>query len=295
MNNDQRLRDFLKPEVPEQTAVQIIGFPSDMGVKINGGRAGASKAPQLIFEHLLKLTPNAHWFKDHTKLLNLTSELNTITCLDDVEKDQKTLGDSVASSFSSSSIPVILGGGHETSYGHFLGYAGSGKPVHIINIDAHTDVRRLKDGKPHSGSPFRQALEHSSGLCKSYNVFGLNPSTVSLEHLNFVKAHGLALFESELRLENIREWLYKKKRENIMVTMDMDAVQHSDAPGVSAPNAAGIPKSLWLELAFEFGKNPNVLSFDLCEVNPEYDRDHQTVKLAALTVWWFLLGVAIRP
>jgi formiminoglutamase len=294
MNNDPRLKDFIKPTSNKESAVQLIGFPSDEGVKINGGRPGASKAPSLIFDQLQKFTPHAHWFKNHTELLNSTAGLNIIECSGDLENDQKLLGESVASCLGAGVIPVIIGGGHETSFGHFLGYTESDNPVHIINIDAHTDVRPLKAGKAHSGSPFRQALEDPSGLCKSYNVFGLNPASVSQEHLNFVKSSGLALFESELRLENVRRWFDKAGDRNIMVTMDMDTVQHSEAPGVSAPNPSGISKELWLKLAFEFGKQPNVISFDLCEVNPEFDRDDQTVKLAALTIWKFLLGVALR-
>lgn len=294
MSNDPRLKDFIKPISNKGSAVQLIGFPSDEGVKINGGRQGASKAPQLIFEQLQKLTPHAYWFKNHTQLLGDTTGLNLIKCVGDVENDQKTLGESVANCLGSGAMPIILGGGHETSFGHFLGYAESDTPVHIINIDAHTDVRPLKNGKGHSGSPFRQALEHPSGFCHSYNVFGLNPASVSQEHLNFVKSNGLALFEAELKLENIKKWFDKMGGRNVMVTMDMDAVQQSDAPGVSAPNASGISKSLWLELAFEFGKQTSVTSFDLCEVNPKFDRDYQTVKLGALTIWFFLLGVALR-
>lgn len=32
--------------------------------------------------------------------------------------------------------------------------------IAVINLDAHFDVRPLKDGKAHSGSPFRQMLLH---------------------------------------------------------------------------------------------------------------------------------------
>lgn len=35
------------------------------------------------------------------------------------------------------------------------------KKFGVINLDQHFDVRPLKDGKAHSGSPFRQMLEHS--------------------------------------------------------------------------------------------------------------------------------------
>lgn len=294
MSEDPRLRDFLKPKKSERTLIEIFGFPSDQGVVINGGRPGASRAPKLIFEQLQKLTPHARWFDKHSLLLSRTSGLKIVECTDTVEEDQKVLGSSVAKSLTSTSIPIIIGGGHETSFGHFLGYAEANMPVHIINIDAHTDVRPLKEGRAHSGSPFKQALEHPLGLCKSYNVFGLNPASVSLEHLKYAASQGTAHFENEISLKSILDWFDEHRKENVMVTMDMDAVRHADAPGVSAPNASGISKALWLELAFEFGKQRSVTSFDLCEVNPDYDRDGQTIKLAALTLWNFLLGVALR-
>lgn len=34
------------------------------------------------------------------------------------------------------------------------------KKIGVINLDQHFDVRPLKDGKAHSGSPFRQMLEN---------------------------------------------------------------------------------------------------------------------------------------
>lgn len=291
---DLRLQEFIQESPFQNPAVTLIGFPSDQGVRINKGRPGASKAPDMIYEQLLKLTPHASHYEKHTNTLFKTTGLKEIVCTDNVEADQERLGDHLAKVFGKFSIPVIIGGGHETSFGHFLGYVKAGKPATIINIDAHADVRPLRDGHAHSGSPFFQALEHSSGLCKSYNVFGLNPASVASEHFNYVQKNGRAGFEDDLDLKSLQQFLKINSGANIMATMDMDVVNQADAPGVSAPNSSGISKKLWLELAFEFGKSPAVKSFDLCEVNPKYDRDQQTVKLAALTIWYFLLGVALR-
>ncbi|MDZ7758217.1 formimidoylglutamase [Rhodohalobacter sp.] len=290
---DPRLRDFIgkNSSIPK---ARLIGFPSDEGVKINGGRPGASKAPKLIFEELLKLTPHPIHFDKHIKSLERTESLNLLECSGDLSADHKRLGKSTASSLSDQVLPVILGGGHETAFGHFLGYAKSELPVNIINIDAHADVRELKKGKAHSGSPFRQAVEHQSGICKSYNVYGLNPASVLVDHLAYVQNRGEAVFEQSFSVDAILNRLNLFDENSIMVTMDMDAVRQADAPGVSAPNASGITKEDWLKLAYGFGNHPKVTSFDLCEVNPEFDRDNQTVKLAALTVWYFLLGVSLR-
>ena len=294
MSADLRLRDFINGIDPDKAIINLIGFPCDRGVKLNGGREGAAKAPELIRAELFKLTPHPAYFQKHTDLLERVYNVGHVPCTGDVEENQELLGKAVAERLSARKIPVILGGGHETAFGHFFGYVKAEKEVTIINIDAHTDVRLLKDGSPHSGSSFRQALDHHGSFCKAYHVFGLNPSTVAFKHYNYVKQKGgTAHFEREVSKETILRHL-ESAGSSVMVTMDMDAVKQSEAPGVSAPNSTGLEKDLWLELAFEFGRNERVSSFDLCEVNPVYDRDNQTVRLAALTVWNFLLGVALR-
>ncbi|MEX2457087.1 MAG: formimidoylglutamase [Balneolaceae bacterium] len=292
--NDPRLRDIINSKEGEKTSAEIILFPSDEGVKINGGRTGAANAPSLILDQLLKLTPHPLHVKKHISFLENIHVCDDLVCSGNVEKDQELLGKTVAESFQKGAIPIIFGGGHETAFGHFLGYAAAEKPVNILNIDAHSDVRPLKNGQAHSGSPFYQAINHSSKLCRSYNVAGINPSSISEGHFNFVKSQGECLMESETTLYSVKKIIQDLDQGNLMITMDMDAVNQGQSPGVSAPNSSGISSSLWLDLAYEFGKNPAVTSFDISEVNPEYDRDHQTVRLAAMTIWKFLLGIALR-
>jgi formiminoglutamase len=185
----------------------------------------------------------------------------------------------------------VLGGGHETSYGHFLGYTGQG--VEIINWDAHADVRELKDGKAHSGSPFRQAIEDPSGGCRRYTVAGLQPHLVAEAHLEFVKQHGTAVWREEVVPETI-EALYRGGSSPMLASFDLDAVDQAEAPGVSAPNVAGLSSELWLWAAYHAGRCGAVTSADVVELNPQVDRDGQTARLAALTVWQILRGRAER-
>src|SRR5262249_54229160 len=136
----------------------LIGFPEDEGVRRNGGRAGAAQAPREIREWLYRLSawdPQAN------------VDLSTLPPLDmgdvrpaDMEEMQKALADGVAGVWGRGGVPVLLGGGHELAYGHYLGFVAAQRRAAIINLDAHLDVRPLLDDKGHSGSPFRQALEH---------------------------------------------------------------------------------------------------------------------------------------
>lgn len=295
--NDPRLGQLLEANLSEQDTPKavIVGFPSDKGVAINGGRTGAADAPHAIREQLYKLTPNPENHSDFVDLVGATKDLGDLNIHYEVEEDQRNLGKVLAGYLEQGVIPIILGGGHETAFGHFSGYAEAGLKTAIFNLDAHTDVRPLKEGKAHSGSPFRQAIEHPGEYAEMYLVAGLQPQSVARSHLRYIKeSGGEYLLRDETNITSISGLFHQHESDRLMVTFDMDAVDQSQAPGVSAPCANGLPSDLWLTAAYLAGRNEQVTSFDLSEVNPRHDRDQQTAKLAALTIWNFLLGLSQR-
>jgi formiminoglutamase len=293
--NDPRLGLLLgarlgRDEAPE---VVLVGFPSDEGVRRNGGRVGAAEGPNAIRSALYRLAPDprAKGFED---LLGRTRDLGDLEVSGDVETDQRHLGETLAPHLARGTFAVVLGGGHETSYGHFQGYVVGRRQVEILNWDAHADVRELKEGKAHSGSPFRQAIEDASGACRGYSVAGLQPHAVARSHLEFVEGHGRAIWREEVTRERIDQ-LYRAATGPTLVSFDLDAVSGAEAPGVSAPTTGGLPVDLWLAAAYGAGRAPAVASADVVELNPAVDRDGLTARLAALTVWWILRGYTERP
>lgn len=290
---DPRLGQFVQEDCSNPEVV-LIGFPSDEGIKRNGGRPGAAQAPDAIRRQLYKLTPDVESGKAFTKLLETTNDAGNVKTTDDLEADQDRLGEILSEYLVQGCIPIILGGGHGTAFGHFLGYVKAGLKTSIFNLDAHTDVRPLKDGKAHSGSPFRQAIKHENDCCQKYTVMGLQPHSVAQSHLQFIKKHGgEAVFKDNTNLKNITNKLVNIEN-RCMITFDTDAVDQAFAPGVSAPCTNGLKPRLWLKAAYQVGKNEQVTSFDLVEVNPKYGQDEQTTRLAALTIWHFLKGLSER-
>ncbi|HJS48193.1 MAG TPA: arginase family protein, partial [Gemmatimonadales bacterium] len=63
---------------------------------------------------------------------------------------------------------------------------------------------------------------------------------------------------------------------------------------VSAPAPEGLASATWLAAAQAAGRSPAVGSLDLVEVNPTVDPDARTERLAALTIWYVLKGLAGR-
>jgi formiminoglutamase len=293
---DPRLGELLgrglEPDAPAR--VVLIGFPTDQGVRRNRGRPGAAAAPAEIRRYLHRLVPDARAGQPFLELIAATRDLGDVETTGELAADQERLGAAVAAQLAAGAFVIVLGGGHETAYGHFLGYVAAARPVAILNWDAHPDVRPLKDGQGHSGSPFRQALLHPSGLCRGYRVAGLLPQSSAAAHLAFVAEHsGQVLWRDELTPTAVNR-LYDQTDGPTLVTFDIDAVDQTQAPGVSAPATGGMTADLWLHAAFRAGQCPQVGSVDLVELNPNYDRDGQTARLAALSIWQLLRGLALR-
>ncbi len=291
--------EFWRGEPPALRAGRpvLIGFPQDEGVRRNGGRVGAAEAPREIRRWLYRLVsrhPDGYPPPVPLDLGNLRIE-------GDLEETQVALGEVVGAVLASGAIPIVLGGGHETAYGHYLGYVNAGLPVAVANLDAHLDVRPLIDGKGHSGSPFRQMMEHPSHPLagERYSCLGVQPHTLAREHLQYVKDRRGGTYGNwfKMALHSCLERCceeYAAEGCRVYVSLDADVVRTSDVPGVSAPNVCGVPGDIAVACGAVAGRIRAVSSFDLVEINPRYDRDGQSARWAALVVWNFLAGLAQR-
>ena len=76
------------------------------------------------------------------------------------------------------------------------------------------------------------------------------------------------------------------------VSFDIDGCAEAYAPAVSAPSADGFTPRQAVEAAFLAGQHEQVRLFEVVELNPHYDRDNQTARLAATIITAFLTGVA---
>ena len=186
--DDLRLGDFVAFWSGNAADLQpgrpvLIGFPQDEGVRRNRGRPGAAGAPAAIRRWLYALTPWDAISRADLGRLRLL-DLGNLRVGSDLEGSQALLGEVVSAVLTAGGAPIVLGGGHETALGCYLGHVTAGRPVGIVNIDAHLDLRPPLEGKGHSGSPFRQAVEHPTHplLPGRYVCLGAQPHAVSRDH-----------------------------------------------------------------------------------------------------------------
>ena len=145
----------------------------------------------------------------------------------------------------------------------------------------------------HSGSPFRQAVEHPSGVVASYTLAGAMPWRVAADHAAFVERHGRIVWLDDLDTATL-DGIARDTPGPALASFDLDLVDAGAMPGVSAPGVGGLDVRRWLRAARACGANPAFRSFDVVELNPAVDPDGRSATLAALTVWQLLAGLAER-
>lgn len=269
-------------------SIVFLGFMSDEGVRRNLGRTGAKNGPNAIRSALGKFA--VHFDIDRNRLVDVGNIFLEGT---ELESAQEELGEAVCSILNTSAFPIILGGGHETAFGHYLGlrsYIGT-KKLGIINIDAHFDLRSYEKG-PHSGSPFRQVLDDCirNQYDFHYLPLGINPAGNQGILFDVLSDAGQqCVLERDVQFDGlervastIQEFIAKV--DSVYLSIDLDVLSAAYAPGVSAPAAFGLDPHQVRRLIGEVFKSEKVISMDVVELNPEYD-DSRTAKLAASFIY----------
>ncbi|MGE6376858.1 formimidoylglutamase [Peribacillus muralis] len=265
----------------ESKTFGMIGFKCDEGVKRNKGRIGAAEAPDYIRQSLAKLPC-------HLPPENKLVDVGDVICQEgEMEAAQDRLGAAVARILESEVIPIILGGGHETFYGHYLGarkFLGPKAKLGMINIDAHFDMRPYEK-ESSSGTMFKQILDNDQNcgyLCMGIQRQGNTKAlfeTAKKNKVDYILEEELSLGEMEDTKHRINEFV--KERDYIILTLCTDAIDSAYAPGVSAPSPFGLDPKLARSLLRHVTLNEKILSFDISEVNPSLDENNKTVTLAA--------------
>ena len=92
----------------------------------------------------------------------------------------------------------------------------------------------------------------------------------------------------------IPDILKKNHADSIFWGIDMDSVRSADAPGVSAPYPEGLSSEEICEIGRIAGSDPRSRILEISEVNPSFDMDNRTSRLAALVVMYFIEAMIRR-
>ncbi len=299
---DPRLKHRIQQWDGGAADVVLVGMPFDHGVILNQGRPGAAEGPTAFRKALLRLVTTydgEHQVDfDHLRLAD-AGDMEVVP--EDVAASHERLTAVVEAVLAQDAISVVIGGGHDATFATVRALQQRWPSCGGINVDAHLDMRPVEDGRIGSGTPYRRILEELQVPGESLVEFGLQGYANSRAHLEYAGQQGVRchtagkLAEDGWRATWERELTRLAGRcEALFVSVDLDVFPAAFAPGVSAPGVAGPSPETVRTMAFQAGRNPKVQLFELMELNPKYDIDERTARLAAALLAAFLAGVAAR-
>lgn len=271
---------------PEADGIALLGFACDEGVKRNHGRPGAQQGPDALRSALANMASH----RGHDSLVDLG---NIHAEPDALEAAQEALSEAVMACQQAGMRTLVLGGGHETAFGHGRGVldAWPNARIAIVNIDAHLDLRRADQAT--SGTPFRQLALHceQSGRPFHYTCIGVNPAANTQALLDEAERLNVNIIwdtdcqrpeqpQAAAQIGALLEWADK-----VYLTVDLDALPGWQMPAVSAPAGLGVPLDTVLALLEPLCRSPKLQAVDMVEFNPQYDRDTLGAKVAARLAW----------
>lgn len=266
----------------ESARFVVLGIEEDIGVRANLGKPGADKAWEEFLAAFCNIQHNGLFPTEdviiggslhYPELMAQAEEAG-----DDLEKLRALTGgidkevtEVIQHIVSTGKIPIVIGGGHNNSYGNIAGSSRALKEkIAVLNIDPHADYRSL-EGR-HSGNGFSYAREE--GFLGNYGLFGLHESYNSRQIIeDFHKAADLhykafdtllnySLAECDGQLKNLLQWLGSGPNG---LEVDLDSLQNFP---VSARTSSGFTVNelrLWVKTAAALA-TPRYLH--LCEASP---------------------------
>lgn len=293
--NDESLTPF------DKMHFALIGFKSDKGVYINNGRPGAVEGPREIRYQLAKLP----WHLGH--------DMEVYDCGDidgpnrTMEQLQQSLSEAVERVIALNLFPIVIGGGHETAFGHYMGLKKGlpeqTKKLGVVNFDVHFDLRPYQKTGPNSGTGFRQMhdMNKENDDFFKYLVLGIQEHSNNLNLFDFVaKSDHIQFLTSQelfrMTFQQASQWVdaHTADMEKIYLTIDMDGFNSAFAPGVSAIQSLGNDPQMMLALAEHLAATGKLVGFDLVETSPSHDIDNHTANLAATFIFYLTQVVATR-
>lgn len=161
-------------------------------------------------------------------------------------------------------LPVMLGGEHLITLGAFEAVVEKYPNVHVIHLDAHTDLREEYLGEELSHSAVIKRVWDIIGDDRIYQ-FGIRSG--EKYEFEFAKEHTIM---QKFNLEGFSEVVEKLKGKPVYFTLDLDILDPSIFSGTGTPEAGGVTY-MELQNAVMQLKELNIVGCDINELAPSYD------------------------
>lgn len=273
--------------------VAIIGVPYDMGTQF---KPGARFGPRGIRDAstLYSFGLGGSYDPERDEMY-LGPEWTIVDCGDvdmvhgDLHQSFDNVETVVRKIISKGAMPVVLGGDHSVTIPVARAF-DSLDPISVIHIDAHLDWADQRSGQRFGhGSPMRRMAEMDTFKhMVQLGIRGIGSS--KKEDFDAAREYGsVILSPRQMRRLGVEGVLNRiPEAEKYYVSIDVDGMDPSLAPGTGTPSPGGLFYEEMNELLEGIAKKGNIVGFDFVEVAPPYDPTGITSQVAARLVLDFI-------
>lgn len=272
---DTNLSSALEKQQPG-TTVAIIGVP-----EFNGNReVEGGSSPDTIRKYFYRLASIDDRLRltDPGNLKASESHKGTLLAIRDVVEYFHQLG----------VVVVLLGGSQELTAGIAEAFRDE-RFLWLSVVDALFDIK--KGNEPFSSANYLSHLFRNQPQLFQFSLIAYQQHLTSRYLLDTTREFGSHLRLGELR-DNMEQAELLLRNSNIL-SFDMGAIKHHDAPGTTQKNPNGLRGEEACQLAYYAGLTSRLHAFGLFEMTAS-KKDHLTPALAAEIAWYFLKGVSLR-
>lgn len=267
----------------------IIGVPEDIGVKMNYGNGGAHTAFIPSLKSFLNTQRNQFIDGNNILVLGYLDYLDEVLNFDETDREKgdllvkaidKELSEIIKIIIQLKKTPIVIGGGHNNSYGNLKGLSeAKNRPINVINLDAHTDLRRLEER--HSGNGFSYAIKHN--YLNKYFMFGLHEnytpqyvydyihSNINIDYNTYEELEVYKSIPFENELQRAKSFI---EEQSFGIEIDLDCIQNFPS---SAMTPSGFTPQQTREFVHYFAKNTNASYIHICEGSPAVIQDPSAI------------------
>jgi arginase len=285
--------------------IRIIGVPMDLGASRRGVDMGPSALRVAGLQSRLKQL--GRQVEDIGNIAVRQAEeqhygVKNAKYLEEISETCKGLAEIVGRTLSEDQMPVVLGGDHSIAVGTTAGVAAhfqkQSKRTGMIWLDAHGDMNTpdtSPSGNVHGmplaslmgyGPPELTMLAGSKPMVEPRNVSLVGVRDLDARERRLVKESGVHIFTMrDIDERGMREVMAEALRfatddtAGVAVSLDMDVVDPTDAPGVGTPVRGGVTYRE-AHLAMEMlADSRAMVSLELVEINPVIDLHNTTAIL----------------
>ena len=276
---------------PAGCRVALLGLPDDLGIRLNNGRPGAAEGPKAFRAALVRYGAASPCGWEYPAVFDAGDVIPADGSDENaLHETHRRVSEAVGEIMRRGLFPIAIGGGHDLTFPFVRGviaYYRRANPKQRFEgayFDAHLDVRDTVG----SGMPFRRLVE-ACGVA-ALDLYGFSPFANTPAHLAWFLANG-----GRVQGEGDESLAEPGAPGSLrFVSLDLDVVDASAAPGVSAMNPCGLLPAAVAKLVEDAGRSPDVACFDIMELSPRHDHEQRTARLAAHMFLTFLRGLAGR-